>query len=493
MTQGKATVYTVRAAAEQLIDLHKAAPLAFGRLWRPHCTRWNLDTDRPRGCGCELSPVADQRGVYHCTTPGCELLGQPQARTSQRDTVRELLTTRRLVAYMIGGANRAGKSEAAIQLAVALAAGSDEWWVKHWCEINDIPVDAIPAGPARADKAVIVSALTFNDSLEYHRPKLDRWMPIGTVRRKWKAQDQAEAILPNGGRIVLKAAAQGRDKFQGTAPRAAILDEEHPEDVFEEISRGLAESDGPAILSMTPLKGLTWTYDLFVQKPPPGYLSSRIIGLDNPHVRSRGLLARFSHLEPHKRDARLYGKFARARGLIYPSIDRELHVVPDRPIPEHWQRFRAIDFGYNFACVWAALDPDLDQLHVYRDLLTQDVKLSGNARQIKNLSGADAYEWSVADPADRDGRDSLARDHDIYTAPAKKDIESGIDAVAERLAVSQQGHPRLVIHASCTELLRELDLYRRKPDGKILKKDDHLADCLRYLVYYLSLSPTWVV
>ena len=188
---------------------------------------------------------------------------------------------------------------------------------------------------------------------------------------------------------------------------------------------------------MTPLKGLTWTYDLFVQKPPPGYLSSRIIGLDNPHVRSRGLLARFSHLEPHKRDARLYGKFARARGLIYPSLSRDVHVVDARLIPDNWQKFRAIDFGYNFACVWAALDPDLDQLHVYRELLTQDVKLSGNARQIKNLSGGEVYEWTVADPADRDGRDSLARDHHIYTTQAKKDVEAGIDADDELLAVER--------------------------------------------------------
>ena len=204
MMDQRRSLYAVRNAAEELIGRNHEAPLAFGRLWRPHCTRWNLDRDQPRGCGRELSPVPGQRGVYQCTTPGCALQGQPQARTSQRDTVRELLTTRRLVAYMIGGANRAGKSEAAIQLAVALAAGSGEWWVRHWCEINDIPADAIPAEPARADKAVIVSALTFNDSLEYHRPKLDRWLPLATVKRKWKAQDQAEAILPNGGRIVLK-------------------------------------------------------------------------------------------------------------------------------------------------------------------------------------------------------------------------------------------------------------------------------------------------
>jgi phage terminase large subunit-like protein len=376
---------------------------------------------------------------------------------------------------------------------VALAAGSGEWWVRRWLSINGIPTDAIPASPATADRAVVVSALTFNDSLEYHRPKLDRWLPAGSRRRKWKAQDQAEVILPNGGRIVCKAAAQGREKFQGNAPRAAILDEEHPEDVYEEISRGLAETDGPAILSMTPLKGLTWAYSRFVHDPPPGHLYSRITGLDNPHVRSRGLLARFQHLEPHKRDARLYGKFARARGLIYPSLSRAVHVRPAGQIPEDWPKYRAIDFGFNFACLWAALNPDLDQLVVYRELLTQDVKLSGNARQITNLSGAEVYEWTVADPADRDGRESLARDHDIYTTPARKDIEAGLDAVGERLAVCAQGHPRLVIDPSCTELLRELNLYRRKPDGSIHKKDDHLADCLRYLVYYLSLSPQWVV
>lgn len=271
------------------------------------------------------------------------------------------------------------------------------------------------------------------------------------------------------------------------------MDEEHPEDVYEEISRGLAETDGPAILSMTPLKGLTWAYSRFVHDPPPGHLYSRITGLDNPHVRSRGLLARFQHLEPHKRDARLYGKFARARGLIYPSLSRAVHVRPAGQIPEDWPRYRAIDFGFNFACLWAALDVDRDQLVVYRELLTQDVKLSGNARQIRNLSGADVYEWTVADPADRDGRESLARDHDIYTTPARKDVEAGLDAVGERLAVCAQGHPRLIIDPSCTELLRELNLYRRKPDGSIHKKDDHLADCLRYLVYYLSLSPQWVV
>ena len=481
---------------QDLDDLDRIAaayPMAFARLWRPHCTRWNGDTDRARGCGHEMEPVPGQRGSFHCVNPACAMHHTAEVRTSQRDTVAELLNTPRLVAYMIGGANRAGKSESAIQLAVALAAGSGEWWVRRWCALNGIDASRIPETPATNDRAVLISALTFNDSLEYHRPKLDRWLPAGTTRRKWRAVDQAECILPNGGRIVLKAAAQGREKFQGNAPRAAILDEEHPADVYEEISRGLAETDGPAILSMTPLKGLTWAYQRFVHDPPPGHLYSRITGLDNPHVRSRGLLARFGHLEPHKRDARLYGKFARARGLIYPSLDRAVHVVPPRQIPDDWPRYRAIDFGYNFACLWAAHDTDRDQVIVYRELLTQDVKLSANARQIQTLSGSERYSWTVADPADKDGRITLARDHNIITSAAKKDVEAGIDAVAERLTVTAQGYPRLTIQADCLELLRELNLYRRRPDGTIHKQADHLCDCLRYLVYWIKSAPTWVL
>lgn len=476
---------TSATAADRLVSMSERAPMAFATLWRPRCTRWNLDTSRPRGCGAEMVPVDGQRAVFTCETAGCEMEGVAEERTSQRDTVREIVTTAGLVSYMIGGANRAGKSESAILLAILLAAGREPWWVQEFCRCNSIPIEAIPEGPATADNAVIVSALTFNDSLEYHRPKLDRWLPAGTVKRNWRARDQAECVMPGGGRIVLKAAAQGREKFQGNAPRAAVLDEEHPEDIFEEVTRGLAETDGPCILSMTPLKGLTWTYKAFLQEPAPGYLHSQIIGLDNPHVRSRALLRRFAHLAPEKRDARLYGKYSAAKGLIYPSFSRAIHVAKAGALPNEWRRYRVIDFGFNFACLWAAHDPDRDQLIVYRTLLTQDVKLTANGRQIKNLSGLERYKFTLADPADKDGRQTLAR-MGIPTLKAKKDVEAGIDAVAERLALTADKYPRLVVQEQCRPLLDELRVYRRNPDGTIRKEKDHLSDCLRYLCYWLT-------
>ena len=146
--------------------------------------------------------------------------------------------------------------------------------------------------------------------------------------------------------------------------------------------------------------------------------------------------------------------------------------------------------GFNFACLWGALNPNLDQVIIYRELITQDLKLSANARQIKNLSGHERYQHRGRS-ADR-RLDHLARDHDIITSPAKKDVEAGIDSVAERLALTKQGHPRLVIHSSCLQLLKELNLYRRRPDGKIHKEADHWSDCLRYMIYWMKTAPTWV-
>ena len=57
---------TVRAAqaAHDLRRLAEDYPMALARLWRPHCTRWNLDTEntgiyRPTN---DSTPTMERRG-----------------------------------------------------------------------------------------------------------------------------------------------------------------------------------------------------------------------------------------------------------------------------------------------------------------------------------------------------------------------------------------------------------------------------------------------
>lgn len=479
MTISSADTATIRAGAQAAQDLgHLVSqyPLAVARLWVPHCTRWNLDKERPRGCGHRMVS-AGTPGVYVCHTAGCEMLDVPEIRTCQREAIQALMTPG-LVALLLGGANRAGKTSSAIQWAVARAAGSDEPWVREWLTGNGMPIDMIQPGPG----TVVVSALTHKDSREYHRDKLDEYLPVGTKRRMWRADDEAEAIMPNGGRILCKAAAQGRKAFQGTAIVGAVLDEEHPEDVYEEVMRGCAELDAPILLPMTPLNGLTWTYKIFIAEPREGHLHRSIYGLDNPHVSSRALIKRFKHFNPEKRDARLYGKYASAKGLIYPSFSRQVHVIKPYDLDPKLLRWRSIDFGYWFGCVWAAYEPDRDQIVVYIANKTEGLHISANGRQIKNLSKLEEYKATFADPADKKGREELA-DMGIKTKKARKDVEAGINTVCEALALTAQGYPRLVIFDTCKALILELEQYRRDKNGNVKKTNDHLADCLRYLLY----------
>ena len=58
----------------------------------------------------------------------------------------------------IVGGNRTGKSELAIQYAVACAAGRDAYvdtprgrfyWVREWLRTNELPEELIPLGPGR--------------------------------------------------------------------------------------------------------------------------------------------------------------------------------------------------------------------------------------------------------------------------------------------------------------------------------------------------------
>ena len=77
----------------------------------------------------------------------------------------------------------------------------------------------------------------------------------------------------------------------------------------------------------------------------------------------------------------------------------------------------------------------------------------------------------------------------VTTTPANKDVDSGIQKVAERLVVQADGRPRLFIMRNCTSLINEFGKYqwRSRREGspakeEPLKVDDHAMDALRYMV-----------
>jgi len=224
------------------------------------------------------------------------------------------------------------------------------------------------------------------------------------------------------------------------------------------------------------------------------------------------------------------GLWVSAEGMVYQDCwDPARNIVNPFPIPREWPRYLAIDFGYTnpFVCIWAAEDPD-GRLYIYRQIyMTQrlvqdhclDIALASGwyhllpAEHARHQSqpgkGADPLPRKVICDHDAEGRATFERSLGLYTSPAKKTVNDGIQAVAARLRPAGDGKPRLMIFRDCL-LERDRELaYAKKPtcleeepesyvwdtrQGKHkgeepLKENDHGMDALRYLVADRDLAP----
>jgi phage terminase large subunit len=274
------------------------------------------------------------------------------------------------------------------------------------------------------------------------------------------------------------------------------LDEEHPQDIFEELLLRCADTPygGKLILTMTPLKGMTWPHEYFVEKELDGFGRITISGLDNPFVSSVKLRRATQHLSKASQESRLHGRFTLQTGLVYSEFRNDIHVVEPVPIKEDWLIYRGVDFGvrHPFAVVWVAHDQNKNQLHVFREYLATEKTTIENGQMVHALSIKDnPVEWTSADPESRDGRLILARYCNIPNKPAPKHmgVIAGIEEVKKWLQVNADGAPGIVIHSCCKKLIKEIRSYRWKPDQKkdtVIKANDHALDALRYVCMTLS-------
>jgi len=467
-------------ARKDLVEYAKSFPLALAKLWVPYCHRWDglgEKSKRARGCG---KPMLQQSGnVWKCLN--CQIV---EKRTSQSQAVKMLASE----ATLISGGNRAGKTQLGAQLSVAIAAGKSCAWVRTWMMMNDIPQNYIQDHPT----TVWIAALSYKDALEYQRPKIDMYLPSKVKKIRWTSQDRGIVKLPNGGRIVSMSCDAGREAFQGGSAKLIWLDEEPPEPVFEECMLRTVDSKGSLIITATPLKGLTFLYDRFVEQNNDGFGLVRISGLDNPYISSVKMRKAVAHLSEASQKARLFGEFTSQAGLVYPEFDETIHKVAPFEIPDSWEKHRTIDFGttHPFCCLWIAVAPagslaSDSVLVVYRELYWTNRTTIESGREIKRLSKGEEYLWTCADPESKDGRLTLSREIGIRTiaAPKHLGVLEGIGWVKEFLHLDIEGKPKMIVFSTCNNLLKEFRQYRWDAKSKAdrpIKKYDHALDCLRY-------------
>jgi phage terminase large subunit-like protein len=385
--------------------------------------------------------------------------------------------------------NRVGKTEAGCYETVCHMTGDyPEWWTGLR---YDRPILAWVGGDTATTCRDIIQMKLVGEITDIGSGMLpkEKILDYKTRRNVPEAIETIRVQHISGGTstLVIKTYEQGRATWQGSEVDWIWVDEECPQDVYGEALIRLMTTNGSIITTFTPLRGLTELVLGFLENSQdsevkfPKYVQV-VAWSDVPHITEEMKEKMLAATPPQLREARSKGGPTVGEGLVYP-IDPKNVIVDDFKMPVHFKKLYGMDVGWNnTAACWGAWDVDNDIIYIYSEHKQGMAEPTIHAKAIKARG-----DWipGEIDPASR-GRSQVdgAKLYDIYSEdeglllyPADNAVEAGIFNIWERFNTG-----RLKIFSSCTGLLRELSLYHRDDNGKIVKKNDHILDSLRYLM-----------
>ncbi len=299
--------------------------------------------------------------------------------------------------------------------------------------------------------------------------------------------------------IGFKSCDQGREKFQGTSLDYVWFDEEPPYDIYLECKMRVIDRCGEIFGTMTPLKGLTWVYNTIYlnEKNDPDVWCEFVSWKDNPFLDEKEIEALKKSLSADELDARCFGNFGSAVGLVYNNFDETLNVIDPFDVPKEWFDNVSIDPGFRnpLSCHFYAVDFD-GNIYVIAEHYDSDKDIEYHSKKILEI--ADSLGWprlsngnlsalidSAANQRTLACNKSVANlffDFNIsVNTNVNKDVFSGISRV-KNLICNANGERRLFIFRNCVNMIREIKSYFWGGGDSPIKKDDHAMDELRYYV-----------
>ena len=221
----------------------------------------------------------------------------------------------------------------------------------------------------------------------------------------------------------------------------------------------------------------------------PSFLDdNRFLTESDPDYKTR-LLA----LPERERRALLLGDWNIFEGQYFSEFSTELHVIAPFEIPNHWRKYRTLDYGLDrLACLWIAVAPD-GVAYVYREYCESGLPISRAATAIteRTPKSEDIYAtlappdlWSRGQETGR-SKSSIFAEFGLSFTKTSNDRESGWLAVKELLLSG-----RLKIFSNCTEIIATLpaltvDKVRPTDCSTEPHEITHAPDALRgFAVFY---------
>lgn len=303
-------------------------------------------------------------------------------------------------------------------------------------------------------------------------------------------------------RIELKGA-DNPDSLRGTGICGAVMDEyafmPDGKYLYDTIVRpALADRNGWAIFISTPNGVQNHFYDLIknAQEDTERYFFSHATALDNPYFTKEEFEeARREYEKEGKSDQfnqEWLAEFVNPSQLVYHNFDYKTHVFHDlSDMPREGTYNCTIDFGMTDPT--AALFVKIDYAGnwwIFDEVYKTDLNPDQLVYVLQDKMGDDHYTRVLGDGAGRFEIEFLKKRR-FRIRGAKKgadSIASGIKEVRALLEVREAtGKPKLFIHASCKNAIKEFERYsfERASNGEIMNtpedKFNHAMDAIRYL------------
>ena len=269
---------------------------------------------------------------------------------------------------------------------------------------------------------------------EFETKWVPEFMPRGKMeshskygwQAKYKNGELEKIVWNNGPPTYFKTYSQDVHKIQAASLHAVFVDEEMPEEMFDEVMLRLVANDGYYNMCFTATKGQALWYRAMerIGKRDEAFKDALKIhatmfdcleyedgDTNTPWTEKKIAQVIANCATENEVKKRVYGRFVMDEGLRIPSFSRSRNVVKPYPIPPDWHLYSAVDIGsggkggHPAAMVFVAVKPDYTKGAVFKgwkgnkmetttssDILEKYRDKRGGMRMVTQW-----YDWAAKD------------------------------------------------------------------------------------------------